>query len=418
MTFLLIAFTVFLLGVVLNALFAGYETGFISADVIRIRFRSEEEDNARATKLLGELEKPEMMLTTVLIGTNLSLIIGTMALQSLVQAAWITTLIATPVFLVFSEIVPKSIFRVHPNRLSLAFYPTIRVFTYLLWPLSWPTYLCVRFLRWIARVGSETTRPVMATEEDLRNLIDESAARGTIERDEQEMMHSVMDLQKTQAKEIMVPRIDIQAVTADATPAELREVFRASGRTRIPVYRDTIDTIVGVVNAYDLLLDTEPDNPDITRFAQEVLHVPDTKPVDDLLQELKQAPQHIAIITDEYGGTDGLITLEDVLEEIFGEIQDEHDSEMELIQRVGPNNYVVDTRMPLEDLSEVIEVPIDDTEVETTAGWVMHIAGRIPSQGEKLSHAGFRITVLEATTSQIHKIRLDVLPEARNPQTD
>ncbi len=418
MTMLILAIAVFILGVALNGLFAGYETGFYSADRIRIRFFSEEEKNPRATKLLHEMEHPEKMLTIVLIGTNVSLIIGTMALASLDHPPWLTTLIATPIFLIFAEIVPKTIFRRHPNVLSTYLYPVMRGFSILLWPLSWPTLICLRFLRWLTGVGSENTVQVMSTQEDLRNLIDESAARGTIEREEQEMMHSVMDLQKTVAKEIMVPRIDIQAVPVDTTREELFDLFKESGRTRIPIYRESIDEIIGVATAHDLLLDLEPDNVDITRFVQEVLYVPDTKPVDDLLQELKRAPQHVAVVTDEYGGTDGLITLEDVLEEIFGEIHDEHDREPALIQRVGPNNFVVDARMPLEDLSEVIGVTIEDEEVETTAGWVMHQAGRIPFQGEKLKFQGFRITVLEGKHNQIAKIRLDVLPEAQGEEAE
>ena len=409
---MILALSVFVLGVALNGLFAGYETGFISADRIRIRFFSEEEKNPHATKLLREMEHPEKMLTMVLIGTNISLIIGTMALQSVVHVAWLTALIAAPAFLIFAEIVPKSVFRRHPNVLSTALFPLMQGFALLLAPLTVPTLACVRILRWATGVGSDSTAQVMSTEEDLRNLIDESAARGTIEREEQEMMHSVMDLQKRVAKEIMVPRIDIQAVPADSSRAELLDLFKESGRTRIPIYRDTIDSIIGVANVYDLLLDSEPDNDDITRFAHEILHVPDTKPVDDLLQELKRAPQHVAVVTDEYGGTDGLITLEDVLEEIFGEIRDEHDHELALIQRVGPNNFVVDARMPLEDLSEVIEVSIEDEEVETAGGWVMHLAGRIPLQGEKLKFGRFQITVLEGQPNQIGKIRLDVLPEA------
>ena len=134
------------------------------------------------------------------------------------------------------------------------------------------------------------------------------------------------------------------------------------------------------------------------------------------MQELKRAPQHVAVVTDEHGGTDGLITLEDVLEEIFGEIHDEHDREPALIQRVGPNNFVVDARMSLEDLSEVIGIAIQDEEVETTGGWVTHLAGRIPLQGEKLKFGGFRITILEGHRNQVGKIRLDVLPEAREQE--
>ena len=227
------------------------------------------------------------------------------------------------------------------------------------------------------------------------------------------MIHSVMDLAEVHANEIMVPRINIEAVPTDTTRDELARLFQESGRTRIPVFEGSLDKIIGVANAFDVLLDTEPANADITRFAKPVLHVPDTKPLDELLKELKQHPQHVAIITDEYGGTDGFLTLEDVLEEIFGEIRDEHDREEALTHKVGPNSYVVDARIPLEDLSTVIEVPIQDDEVETLGGWVMRRAGRIPLQGEKIKSGAFRVTVLEGRQNQVTKCRLDVLPEAR-----
>jgi len=418
MTAALIMIGLFCLGIALNGLFAGYETGFISADRIRIRYLAEEEKEARAERLLKEMHKPEKMLTTVLIGTNVSLIFGVFALTNVVTNDLVATLIATPMFLIFAEIVPKSVFRRHPSVLSLAFLPVIRFSEVVLSPIIFPLLLILRGMRWVTGRKTESLAPVLSTEEDLRHLIDESAARGSIERDEQEMIHSVMDLAEVNAYEIMVPRIDIQAVSSDASRAELVKLFQESGRTRIPVYEGSLDKILGVVNAFDVLLDTDPENVDIARFAKPVMHVPDTKPLDELLKELKEHHQHIAIVTDEYGGTDGLITLEDVLEEIFGEIRDEHDREESLVHQVGPDSYVVDARISLEDLSSVIRVPIEDEEVETFGGWVMRKAGRIPLQGEKLKHGGFRVTVLEGRQNQLVKCRLDVLPEARGEEDE
>jgi CBS domain containing-hemolysin-like protein len=362
-------------------------------------------------RLLADMQKPEKMLTTVLIGTNVSLIFGVFALTALIQNSLVTTLIAAPLFLIFAEIVPKSIFRRHPSVLSLSLLPTIRFFEIVLSPIIVPMLLLLRGMRWITGRKLESLAPVLSTEEDLRHLIDESAARGSIERDEQQMIHSVMDLARFHAKEIMVPRIDIQAVPAEAGREDLVRLFQESGRTRIPVFDGSLDTILGVANAFDVLLDPDPSNPDIRRLARPVLHVPDTKPLDELLQELRKEPQHIAIVTDEYGGTDGLITLEDVLEEIFGEIRDEHDREEASIKRVGPASYVIDARTALEDISTAIGVPIEDDEVETLGGWIMRRAGRIPLQGEKVKHGGFRVTVLEGRQNQIVKCRLDVLPE-------
>ncbi len=407
-----LALGAFVLGVALNALFAGYETGFLSADPIRMRFLAEEDKNVRAEYLVRHLKNNRHMLTTVLIGTNIALIFGTTAITLQVGPVW-ATLIATPVFLIFSEIVPKTIFRRHPTRLALAFLPAIRFFDFLMAPLVWPTKICSTLLLKLIRSPRSEPGHIMSSEEDFRNLVDESAARGTIERDEQRMIHSVMDLQDKQAKEIMVPRIDIQALPDTATRDELVELLEKSGRTRIPIYTDSIDTIAGVAIARDVLLDTERDDQNIKRFVRDVIYVPDTMPVGTLLQELKKTNQHMAIVTDEYGGTDGLITLEDTLEEIFGEINDEHDPPEDFIQKIGPHSYRVDARMPLEELAGHIGLAIEEGDAETVGGWVLAAAGTIPHQGEKLKFDGFRITVLEGHPNYVSKIRLDILPPRR-----
>ncbi|MFP6582979.1 MAG: hemolysin family protein [Candidatus Hydrogenedentota bacterium] len=423
MSVVLFSIGIFFLGIALNGLFAGYETGFISADKIRLRYLAEEEDNAKAKQLLRHIEAPDTMLTIVLVGTNVSLIFGTLAITNQIVAStkgfafisesvshvWLPMLVATPMFLIFAEIVPKSIFRSHPTRLSLRLLPVIRFFEYLLLPLTAPTIILVKIARALLGVSGDQESTLMSSEDDLRNLVDESAARGSIEKSEQEMIHGVISLQTKQAKEIMVPRTEVQALPKSANREELIELFKHTGLTRILIYDESIDTILGVANVYDVMLDHESVDTSIARFAREVSYVPDTKPIDDLLQELKQRSEHLAVVTDEYGGMLGIITLEDVLEEIFGEIHDEHDKAFELIQQVGPRNYVIDGRMPLEEASEVINMPIDEDEVETIGGWVMLKAGRIPAQGEKILFDGFRVIILEGNTRRVIKIRLDLL---------
>ena len=167
------AFVVFVLAVALNGLFAGYETGFISADRLRIRFLAEEEDNARAALLLRHIRRPERLLATVLLGTNLALIMGTMAITEQVKEAWLATLIATPTFLIFAEIVPKSVFRRHPNRLALFFLPIIRAFDLIMTPIVAPTVFCIHVLRRLIGSKDEEVSPVLNTEEDFRHLVDE-----------------------------------------------------------------------------------------------------------------------------------------------------------------------------------------------------------------------------------------------------
>lgn len=412
MSGILIAIIVFLVAVILNGFFAGYETGFVSVNPIRIRYMATEEHHEKARRLLHYIERPNRMLTTLLIGTNLALIAGTIALARQVGDLW-ATVVATPTYLVLSEFMPKSIFRTHPNRLTLAFLPAMRFFDALFAPLAVPMSWVVSKLLRKEDQPDPRLSPFMSSVEDVRVLIDEIAEHGTIKREEQRMIHSVINLQRRIAKEIMVPRIDIEALPVTATRQELLNLFVDTGRTRIPVYEESVDRIIGVANAHDVLLDEEPENQDIRRFIRPVMHVPDTMGLGDLFASLKQAQQHLAIVTDEYGGTDGLVTLEDIVEEIFGEIQDEHDREESPIHKVGEDAYVVEARMSLEEAGDFIGIPIEDDEVETVGGWLMHVAGRIPGPGEVIVHNGFRLTVLDAGVNFVSKIRLEVLPEAR-----
>jgi len=419
---------IFLLALLLQALFAGYETGFISSNPIRVRHLAEQEHSERAARLLRLLEKPDRMISTLLIGTNLMVIICTLVVSQTVERLApahmselldnaISTLIVAPIMLIFAEIIPKSIFRTTPTRLSLAFLPVIDFSYRVLSPVAVPFTWLVRGSLYLLGAEQRPIRPLLSSLEEVRDLVDESVDHGAIEREEQEMIHSVIDLQDMTVKEIMVPRIAIQALPDTTTRTELAELFVESGRTRVAIYHETIDQIMGVVSAYALLRDDTPECEDIARFLKEVRHVPDTMKVGDLLSEFKNRKQHMAIVTDEYGGTDGLVTIEDILEEIFGEIQDEYDNEESPIHKLGPNAYVVDARMPLEEVAKAIGAPIEDDEVETIGGWLMHLAGCIPAQGQVIEHGRFRMTVLAGGASHVSRIRMELLPDSK-PKTE
>jgi len=379
------------------------------------------DDDPKASRLLRYIENPEQLLAMLLIGTNIATVAGTIAITqvfeefvaldgSLVEI--LTALTVTPLLLIFAEIVPKSVFRKHPNRLTLALLPVIQFFYWILWPVS-------KSVAWLTRIlfradkAQACLSSVMTTLEDVRVLVDESADQGTIEPEEQRMIHSVIDMQSMLAKDIMVPRIDIVALPDTTTRAELLELFKTTGKTRILIFHKTVDRIMGVATAHDVMIDTEPDDADISRFVRDVMHVPDTITLDDAFERMKNEKQHIVIVVDEYGGTDGLITLEDLLEVIFGEIQDEHDKERKAIHRVGANAYVIDARMELSEAAEVMGIEIEDSEVATVGGWVMSAADRIPAQGEIVELGPYRMTVLEGSKSQVSLIRLEILQEQR-----
>jgi len=304
-----------------------------------------------------------------------------------------------------------------PTRLSLAFLPAIQFFYRILAPVAIPFTWLVRGSLYLIGAEQRPIRPLVSSLEEVRDLVDESVGQGAIEPEEQEMIHSVIDLQDMTVKEIMVPRIAIQALPDTATRTELAKLFVETGRTRVAIYRETIDQIIGVVSAYALLRDEDPACEDIARFVKQVRHIPDTMKVGDLLREFKQHKQHMAIVTDEYGGTDGLVTIEDIVEEILGEIQDEYDNEESQIHKLGPNAYVVDARMPLEEAAKAIGIPIEDDEVETIGGWLMHIAGCIPAQGQVIEHERLRMTVLAGGASHVSRIRMELLPDSK-PKTE
>ena len=419
------ALAIFIVATILSAIFSGYETAFVSCNPIRLRYMAEENDSSIARHLLSYKDRPQLMITSILLGTNISNVTATIAIATALASALqseqlsdlITLLLVTPLILIFGEIVPKSICRTHPTRIALYAFPPMRAFMFGVSPIAFPL---AQFTRMLGSSGSdeESLSAVMSSVDDVRGLVDESAAHGTIEPEEREMIHSVIDLQETNAKEVMCPRIDIQAMPSSATREELLQKFLDTGRSRIPIYGESIDQIIGVVNVRDMMLDTEPENEDIQRFVNDVVHVPDTMKVDDLLSHMKTTKNHIAIVTDEYGGTFGLITLEDILEEIFGEIQDEHDREERPITIVGENAYVIDARVPLDEASEAMGVAIEDTEVDTVGGWAMRIAGCIPGPGEIIEEGRFRITVVHGSPSHIGKVRVDVREEVEPPSVE
>ncbi len=425
MSELFLLLLIFLVALLLQALFAGYETGFVSSNTIRVRYLAEEERSSSATRLLRAIDKPDRMLTTLLIGTNLTVVVCTLVVSSGVNMLLdnlspgtaraiedvVSMVIVAPLLLVFAEIIPKSVFRTHPTRLTLIFFPVINAVSLVLAPLAVPvSWVTGRMLRFLGGKHQHLS-PLMTSLEEIRTLVDEGVDQGTIEPEEQEMIHSVIDLQSTTAREIMVPRIAIRALPETAVRDDLVRLFASSGHTRIPIYRDSVDSIVGVVNAYAILMDTEPRNQDIGRFVKDVMHVPDTMSVDELFRTMRKAKQHVAVVVDEYGGTDGIITIEDILEEIFGEIQDEYDHEESPIHKVGPSAYNVDARVSLEEVSETLGLEFRTEDVETLGGWMMLVAGHIPEQGEVVEHGRLRMTVLVGGANCVSRIRVEVLSE-------
>jgi CBS domain containing-hemolysin-like protein len=250
--------------------------------------------------------------------------------------------------------------------------------------------------------------PPVGTEEELRGIAFDGDDGGVIEAEEREMIDNVLHLEATTARDIMVPRVDVVAVEERTPPREIVDTITGAGHSRLPVYRESIDRIVGVLYAKDLLpfvIGNTQELP-LAKLVRPPYVVPESKRVDDLLTELRRNRVHIAVVADEYGGFAGLVTIEDILEEIVGEIQDEYDVEVELVERVGEGELIADGRLPLADVAEEFGLSLGEDDSGTVAGFVQRHLGRLPEEGDRFETAGLAVEVVAVEGRRVRRLRL------------
>jgi len=252
------------------------------------------------------------------------------------------------------------------------------------------------------------------TEEEFHELMEASEEEGLINEEESEMIRAIFELGETVVREIMVPRTDMACISADVTINELIETIIACGHSRIPVFDGTVDNITGILYAKDLLKYWREEIPDvdIRKITRQPFFIPETKNLEELLQEFKRRRVHIAIVIDEYGGTSGLITIEDLLEQIVGDIQDEYDSEEDLIQMQADGSAIVDARLSIEEFEQLFEIEVDRDKFDTVGGLIIHMLGRIPRTDDQVVSSGIRLTVLTAGERRIGKLRAERATDA------
>ncbi len=245
------------------------------------------------------------------------------------------------------------------------------------------------------------------TEEKLHNFMEASEEEGLLNEDEGEMIRAIFSLGETVVREVMVPRTDIASVEVETSAKDLLSTIIHCGHSRIPVYEGTIDNIVGILYAKDLLpyWGVDPASIDIRKIARLPFYIPETKNLEELLQEFRKRRVHIAIVIDEYGGTSGLITFEDLLEQIVGDIQDEHDTEDELLLRQADGSTIIDARLPIEEFEEYFNIHVERDKFDTVGGLIFHLLGRIPRAGEEIEYAGLQLAVISVGERRIGKIR-------------
>jgi magnesium and cobalt transporter len=257
---------------------------------------------------------------------------------------------------------------------------------------------------------------------EIKEVLDESEERGLIDEDQGDMIEGIFDLKQTVAREIMIPRTHIVSLAADSDRETVLRAIIDSGHSRIPVYRDNIDQIVGMVYAKDLLplcLENETEW-DVTEIAREAYFVPETKPIKDLLDELRIMKSHLAVIVDEYGGTSGIVTIEDIIEEIIGEIRDEHDIEEEPFVRQDDNSVIVNARVPLDDFEKRFEISLPRGGYDTLGGFIIHLMGRVPRSGEELLYGDLKLRIHGGDQKRVSRVRVEAPtpPESDIPEVD
>jgi putative hemolysin len=400
---------VFALATLLVFLAASAQAALVYIDRARLRHLLET-GTPRANALMRLLDEPTSSMGTILFIYTLALCAAAASGFWIGSEIWVSSpglavaLGAGGVLVLLLAQLFGRVFAVaRPEHVALAFVRPVEVMNRLLFVILVPLNVLEHGLRRLLGVQRGVT-PADA-EERLRHLVEGNA---DLEEDEREMITSVIELGEQPVREVMVPRIDIVATPAKATVRTLLDRIVDSGHSRIPIYEDSIDNITGVVYAKDLLRHLREGSQDVPvqDLAREASFVPETKKVDELLHEMQQKRVHLAVVVDEYGGTAGLISIEDLIEEIVGEIQDEYDVEETLIEEVSDSEAVFDARVSIRDVNDTLDLEIDDEDFDTLGGLLYHELGKVPNVGDEVHVDSARVTVLTTTGRRVRKVRV------------
>lgn len=381
-------FIILLILLALSAYFSSAETALTTVNKIRIRTFAEE-GNKRADTLLKVIDDSGKMLSAILIGNNIVNLSASALATSLTMKLWgnvavsISTGILTLLILVFGEIAPKTLSTIYSEKVSLSYAGSIYFLMRILTPVIFiVNKLSLSFLK-LFKIDQEQKVNFM-TENELRNIVEVSHEDGVIQREEREIIYNLFDFSDTQAKEVMVPRIDMTFVNIENTYSEILEIFKEDKYTRYPVYESSTDNVVGIINIKDLLLYENIEHFNMRHILREPYYTYEHKNTAELLLEMRNASYNIAIVLDEYGATAGLITLEDLLEEIVGEIRDEYDGDEEdLIQKISDLEYRISGSLKIDDLNERLNLNLDSKDYDSIGGYIIELLDHLPEEGEE-----------------------------------
>ncbi len=420
--FFLIVFTI-----ILSGFFSGSEIAFVSANRLKLEIESRKSSwTGRVVNYFAQ--NPETFLTTTLVGNNIVNVvyatlmtlflvgpitelyqgwIGSMPSSALVLV--IQTFIASVVIMLFGEIIPKALFRIHADWWVKVIAIPQQICNWVFRPLIFLADKCSDFIIKLINPDIDRSGRVFRRQ-DVELIFQELRDSGgqDLDKEDSEILHNVLELSNKRVKESMIPRTDIVAVEKNTSLDETLKLFISSGFSKLPVYQESIDDIIGVIFAYDLF--SNPDN--LTEIMRPIKLVPATQKSKDLLSEFRSSNISVAVVIDEYGGTAGMVTIEDLLEEVVGDIQDEYDTEDHFIKKLSGNTYIVSGGVEIEDLQQEypeIKLPAESSEYETVAGYIINTLGRIPKVNEELLIDGNKVIISKATPSRIETVKLVIM---------
>lgn len=414
-----------LITILFSGFFSGSEIAFVTANRLKLEVASRK-NNAVANSIEFFVRSPDTFITTTLVGNNIvNVLYATFMAIFLVEPinqygmAWfgvaptnlqilmVQTLIASVLIMLFGEIIPKAIFRAQADLMVNIIALPLRFFYYLLRPLvALANSSSNTIIKWLVPDAEEVEGFFRRADVELIfKELRESGGSQDIDEDDSEILHNVLELSNKRVKESMIPRIEMEAVERDAPMDEVLNVFIESGHSKLPVYKDTIDDVIGVVFAHDFFHNPKS----LYEIMRPVKLVPSSKKSKALLTEFRHSNMSVAIVIDEYGGTAGMVTIEDLLEEVVGDIQDEYDVEDEIMKKLNSNTYVVSGNVEISELIQKydeIVLPLEPSEYDTVAGFIINYLGRIPKVNEEVLIEGKKFIISKATPSRIETVKL------------
>ncbi|MTI49414.1 hemolysin family protein [Sporosalibacterium faouarense] len=404
----------------LSGIFSGSETALTSITAAKIRQLKDHDE--KSAKVLKKIKKQlNKILTTILIGNNIVNIAATAILTQLTSeiftgsggsATLIATGIMTILILIFGEITPKTFAAQNPEKIAVKVSNPLLFLSKILRPII---FILTKITGFVIKIlgGDVGENSPFVTEEEIRSMVDVGEEEGVLRHQEKEMIEGIFDIDDTDVADVMVPRIDIVASSEDEPIKKVLDMIITYGHSRIPVFKDTIDNITGIVYAKDILpfvssSGTEIEEKTISGLMRKAYYVPETKKVSHLLRELQQKKIHMAIVLDEYGGTEGLVTIEDILEEIVGDILDEYDNEIDMIEKIEENKYLIKAEVSLEEINEIFDIDLPEDDFDSLGGYIFSFLGRVPVQGDMIEIEDLSMTVVKLHNRRIKQIEVKI----------